>query len=104
MTNEQPLYIDVEAMLAVKGSAGGHGLAMTLVCGIWEPERQPLVYDAAAILARLRAAGDTGTTAADMKKYENDAQRFFVVLDDGRWVPSPEFFSVTDGNEGGHVV
>lgn len=102
--NEEPLYLDTEALLRVKGNPAAHGLAMMLVFAIWSPERQPFVYDADAIFARLQAMGQTGIKRSDLDKHKKGAQRFFVVMDDGRWAPSPEFFSVTDGNPGGHVI
>lgn len=102
--NEEPLYLDTGALLKVKGNPASHGLAMTLVFGIWAPERQPFVYDSDALFARLRGMGQTGIKRSDLDDYKEGAKRFFVILDDGRWVPSPEFFSVTNGNEGGHVV
>lgn len=101
---EQPLYLNTEALLTVKGNAAAYGLALTLVFAIWEPERAPFVYDPDAIFARLKAMGQSGIKRAELDEHKEAAKRFFVILDDGRWVPSGEFFSVTDGNPGGHVV
>jgi hypothetical protein len=103
--DEQALYLDVEAMRKVKcGDLAGKGLAMTLVFAIWEPSREPFAYDADAIYERLKAAGHTGIKREDLENHREGAKRFFVELADGRWAPSPEFFSVTDGNPGGHVI
>ncbi|WP_426026437.1 hypothetical protein [Brevundimonas sp. TSRC1-1] len=103
---DAPLYIDVEAMLrsAGGGDLAAKGLAMTLVFGVWEPGRQPFAYDPDQLFERLSAGGHTGITRDELEQNKAGAQRYFVVLDDGRWVPSPEFFSVTDGNPGGNVV
>lgn len=104
--DDAPLYIDVEAMLrsASKGGLASKGLAMTLVFGVWEPGRQPFTYDPDQLFERLSAGGHTGITRDELVQHKAGAQRYFVVLDDGRWAPSPEFFSVTDGNPGGAVV
>lgn len=104
MTRGQPLYIDTDAMLDVKGDPAGLGLAMTLIGAVWEPERLPFTYDPDALYDRLVAAGHTGIRRSDLDIQRDAAARYFVVLDDGRWAPSPEFFSVTDGNEGGRIV
>ena len=101
---EQPLYLNTEALLAVTGNPAAHGLALMLVFAIWEPERVPFVYDADAIFARLQAGGQKGIKRSDLDDYKEAAKRFFVILDDGRWAPSAEFFSVTDGNPGGRIV
>ena len=101
---EQPLYLNTEALLSVRGNPSAHGLALMLIFAIWEPERIPFIYDPDAIFARLQAMGQKGIKRAELDKHKEAAKRFFVILDDGRWAPSAEFFSVTDGNPGGHVV
>jgi hypothetical protein len=39
-----------------------------------------------------------GYTSELLRQHRNAIASFFTVLPDGRWVPSPEYFSVTDGN------
>lgn len=99
MTWEQPIFVDRFALRGVASTAAGRGLAMTLICGIWSPERQPFRYERDTILAQLRARGDNLITAEEIERHEYEARRFFTVLDDGRWTPSPEFFSLNNGND-----
>ncbi|MNV19539.1 hypothetical protein D3C71_1104070 [compost metagenome] len=102
--DEEALYLDTEALLKVRGDPSAHGLAMMLVFAIWSPSRQPFEYDPDAIFRRLQSMGQKGIKREDLDNHREGAKRFFVILEDGRWAPSPEFFSVTDGNPGGHVV
>jgi hypothetical protein len=39
-------------------------------------------------------------TAEKLESLRSEVSTFFTILDDGRWVPSPVFFSMVDGNPG----
>lgn len=48
-----------------------------------------------------RLAGELpahGYTEALLRRHRDAVASFFTILPDGRWVPSPEFFSITDAN------
>jgi hypothetical protein len=93
-----PLWIDVERVLATAG-AGQIGVAIDLIMLVWWPTKSAFVYDE-EVLAKLFAEKlpGRGYTPAKLRKYRKAAAIFFTVLPDGRWTPSPEFFSLTDGN------
>ncbi len=91
----QPLWLNTEALLEIRTSHAARGLAMSLVFEVWEPLRQPFGYDPEALAKRLTGPD---ATPAVIAKHRDQASRYFVILEDGRWAPSPEFFSVTDGN------
>jgi hypothetical protein len=61
----------------------------------------PFAWNPAAIAAWLtdHGAGDA-ISEADIREIEDDLLLFFIVLPDGRWVPSHEVFSLVDGNAG----
>jgi hypothetical protein len=57
------------------------------------------LFDEEASASRLaKELPAEGYTAELLRRQRNTIASFFTVLPDGRWVPSPEFFSVTDGN------
>ena len=89
---EQPLWINTEAMLANRAGAEASGIAMDLIMRVWWPTKQPFTFDPKALAARFNA------------QVPREATTFFTVLPDGRWAPSPEYFSLTDGNPGGRAI
>lgn len=102
---EQPLWINTEAMLANRAGAEASGIAMNLIMRVWWPTKQPFTFDPEALAARFNAQVPArGYTAAKIEKRRKAIATFFTVLPDGRWAPSPEYFSLTDGNPGGRAI
>jgi hypothetical protein len=99
--DEEPLYIDVKRFLANASEVRpeAFGIAMDLILLAWWPTKGAFMYDEDALAALLTAkAPARGYTARVLRKHRKAVARFFTVLPDGRWTPSPEFFSLTDGN------
>jgi hypothetical protein len=95
----EPLYLDVERFLANKANAEAAGVAMDLIAGVWWPLKTPFVFDEEALAARLaRELPARGYTAEMLRRRRKRIASFFTVLPDGRWAPSPKYFSLTDGN------
>lgn len=96
---DDPLYFNMEAARPVAHEIGveAYGLVMSLIFEIYWPLRQAFSYDPADLAERLTARG---ITEADLIRLRGKAARFFTVLPDGRWAPSPEFFSMTDASPG----
>lgn len=90
-----PVWINLPAMLTLEMSPAGLSLAMALIHQLWWPTRQPFAYDPEAMARRLKTPG-LGTR--DYRRLRREVACLFVVLDDGRWAPSPAFFSVTDAD------
>jgi len=96
---EQPIYLNTEALLANKSGAEASGLAMDLLLIIYWPLKQAFIYDPENLAARMNVvAPGRGYSASKLKKLKKKASTFFTVLEDGRWAPSPIYFSLTDGN------
>jgi len=99
---EDPLYINTGAFTTCnKGSLESVGLAMDLVTIIWWPTKDAFEFDPALLAERINhAAPGRKINAMKLRKLAEEARQFFTVLPDGRWAPSPEFFSVTTGSPG----
>jgi hypothetical protein len=94
-----PLYIDVKRFLANKAGAEAVGIAMDLIGLVWWPTKTAFVFDEEVLAAQLAALLPArGYTANMLRKRRKAVATFFTALPDGRWVPSPKFFSLTDGN------
>jgi hypothetical protein len=95
----EPLYIGVERFLADRANAEAAGVAMDLIARVWWPLKTPFVFDEDALAARLASELPArGYTAEMLRRRRKKIAPFFTVLPDGRWVPSPKYFSLTDGN------
>lgn len=94
--SEEPLYLDVEAFQAIDDvSPAAAGLAMRLVTQVWFADRKGFLWQPEVLAGRLVGKGITAESVAALK---DEVERFFTILPDGRWVPSPHLFSMTDGN------
>jgi hypothetical protein len=97
----EPLYIDSQSMLANKSGMQAVGIAMDLVCLLWWPTKSPFVFEPKAIAECFHESLPArGYTEEILREHAQSAMTFFTVLPDGRWTPSPIYFSATDGNPG----
>ena len=96
---DEPLYFNIEAARPLAREIGpeAYGLVVSLIMEIWWPTKEAFQYEPDALADRLTA---TAVTADDLVRLRELAARFFTVLPDGRWAPSPEFFSITDASPG----
>jgi hypothetical protein len=101
-THEDPLYLNVPAMLGNEAGKLGIGLAMDLITIIWWPLKAPFSWeDDGAIADTLNSAVPArGYTAESVREVATAAKTYFTQLADRRWAPSPEYFSLTNGNPG----
>lgn len=53
-----------------------------------------------SLVARVRQ--ETEALCATYPEIRDEMTRFFIPLADGRWAPSPEFFSLTSPHPGAH--
>lgn len=95
----EPLYIDTARFLANKAGVEAAGIAMDLIGHLWWPTKTAFAFDEEALATKLDAELPARGYTADLLRRRREAvASFFTVLPDGRWVPSPEYFSLTDGN------
>lgn len=97
MSEEPAIWINSAAFWA-QARAVDHAalsIAMDLVMLVYMPGRHAFTWDAAGLANAIKRPD---TTALLLDAHRDEVSRFFTVLDDGRWVPSPEYFSLTDGN------
>jgi hypothetical protein len=93
------LYLDVGRFDANRAGLEAIGAAFDLVYRIWWPTKAAFVFDEEALAARLgKELPARGYTADLLRQHRSAIASFFTVLPDGRWAPSPEYFSLTDGN------
>jgi hypothetical protein len=99
--NENPIYIDSQAMLENTSGMEAVGIAMDLVMLMWWPSKQPFEFNAKELAARLRDRLPARGYSEDalMRNYEG-IKSFFTELPDGKWAPSPTYFSMSNGNPG----
>jgi len=95
MKKQPDLYLDVAAFEAADEDPAVLGLAMKLVVEVWYPSRAGFQWNPERLAAQIKAPD---VTSQALEEARDRVAKFFTVLDDGRWVPSPEFFSMTDGN------
>ncbi len=95
--NDEPLYFNMEAARPLAREIGpeAYGLVMSLIMEIWWPTKEAFLYEPDVLVDRLTASN---LTADDLARLREPAARFFTILSDGRWAPSPEFFSITDSS------
>ncbi|RUL78228.1 hypothetical protein [Dyella choica] len=74
---------------------------MDLVMIMWWPGKQPFEFNAKELVIHLNAQLPARGYSEDalMRNYE-DIKSFFTVLPDGKWAPSPTYFSMSNGNPG----
>ena len=95
----ESFYVNAERFLANEAGPEAVGVAMDLIGHIWWPTKSGFAFDEEALAARLAAALPARGYTADMLRRHRDAiASFFIVLPDGRWAPSPEYVSPTDGD------
>jgi hypothetical protein len=97
----EPLYIETKSF--VRKSRGVRPevlcIAMDLICLVWWPTKTAFAFDEEALAARFAAdLPARGYTPDMLRQNRKKVASFFTVLPDGRWVPSPKYFSLTDGN------
>lgn len=102
--NGSPLYLDAERFWTKAGPMDSFPVAcaMDIIFHLWWPSKQPVTPDAVTIIGTLsKKLPNRGYTVEKFEKHRADMLQFFTELPDGRWVPSPEYFSLIDGNPGG---
>jgi hypothetical protein len=100
-SEEQPIYIDTRAMLANKAGLEAVGIAMDLLTIVWWPTKAPFAFDAKALAAQLSELLPARGYSDDViLRNLSGLRTFFTELPDGRWAPSPQFFSLSNGNPG----
>jgi hypothetical protein len=99
MAEEQPIWVNVTAFQHTRPEV--LGAVMDLVAYFWAPTKSAFTFDPDGITEHLNAAMPArGYTAAGLKRDRAEIAKFFVETPDGRWAPSPEYFSLTSGNPG----
>ena len=97
--DEVPLYIDTNAMHANKAVPEAVGIAIDLITYVWLPGKMPFKYDPKTLAEHLaKALPARGYSEDVIIRNEATLRTFFTELQTGEWVPSPEFFSVTNEN------
>ena len=95
------LYIDAHAMRANAAGFEAVGIAMDLISCVWWPTKQPFSYDPTRLAESLgKALPARGYTPDALERNAAEVESFFVVLPDGTWAPSPQYFSIANGNPG----
>lgn len=98
---EDPLYIDAKAMLENKVGFVGKGIAMDIICCIWWPSKNAFTFDPKTLATQLaKELPARDYTEQILRENAEDIKTFFTVLPDGKWAPSPQYFSVSNGNPG----
>jgi hypothetical protein len=70
---------------------------MSLLFEVWWPTKEPFVWDSVALAKQLTAKG---VTKDELEEHKEAASTFFFMMPDGGWAPSPEYFSMVNGNPG----
>ncbi len=96
---EDKIFIDVEKLAALANDPVAFAFIFDIIMAIWWPAKEPIVVDAEQIVnqLKLRFPG-RGYTLKKFEEAKPGILNFFTVLPDGRWVPDPEFFSLTGGD------
>jgi hypothetical protein len=93
------VYVHIENFLKAGLSGRAYGAALDLFMCIYWPLKQPFEFDPPVLAARLNGMFPRRKyTPSHFSRAREEIARLFIILDDGRWAPSPEFFSLTDGN------
>lgn len=102
---KEAFWINVDAFNRNKAGAEAGGVYMDLLVYVWRPTMEPFRFDPETLATRLNVVLPRREyTAEKLEALRPAIATFFVVLDDGRWAPSPEYLSMTDGNPGGRVI
>jgi hypothetical protein len=76
------------------------GIAMDLICLVWWPAKAAFVFDEEGLRRSWPRCFRPAATPSKCSANAERRSRPFSQLPDGRWVPSPEFCRLTDGNPG----
>jgi hypothetical protein len=96
---DEALFINTRRFLSNTAGLEAIGVAMDLIGHVWWPTKTAFMFDEEALAARLAVELPArGYTADLLRKHRAAIASFFTVLPDERWAPSPEYFSLTDGN------
>jgi hypothetical protein len=99
--NGPPIYISPEAILTSTAPMEAVGIALIVLSLVWWPTQTPFEWDEKRLLVKLRSQlPGCDYTLDQLARNRSEAQSFFCRLDDGRWVPSPEYFSLTNTDPG----
>ena len=102
---DETLMLDVKEFgRAIKDSGPiTAAMVMDLIMVLWFPAKQPLVIDDEQIVETLNKFFPRRDYTVELfRTHKAEIKQFFVELPDGRWVPAPRFFSVTDPLESGN--
>ena len=98
-TNNEEIHVDVDRFSENGADVEAVALAMDLVFFVWKPAKAAFFYDEEKLADRLIALlPGRGYTATTLRERKSEVATFFTVLSDGRWVPSPLYFGLTDEN------
>ena len=92
MEIQRPIYLDVEALRRVDVSLKARGIAVTLVLEVWWPSQEPFDFDPQRLATVISGAR---VSVEDLVSERDAISQLFTSLPDGRWAPSPVFFSLT---------
>lgn len=99
--NGGSIYISTEAMIANRVHPIALAAAMDILYLIWWPTKEPFDFNAKNIADIINKAHSNNEFNEKLiKKHKKQIQSFYTVLPDGRWAPSPVYFSMTNGNPG----
>lgn len=77
----------------------GFMLGMLLLTGVYYPAKIPFEWNSEDLSRRIKAAfPGRDFTPEKIESLRGSAALLFEILEDGRWVPSPKYFSVNNGN------
>jgi hypothetical protein len=97
--DDEPIWINTEALLALRIPAQDLGLAMTLLMEVWWPSKKPFDFDPPALFKRLRKSVRS-LSIEQIEQSRDGASKLFVVLPGGRWAPNPKLFTQNDPYDG----
>jgi len=98
-------YINTDAMAANEAGAEAIGMVIDLLVYVWYPSFRPIEFDPEALAKRLNAEVPArGYTAQMFKRRRKKIASFFVQLPDGKWAPSPRYFTFRDDDQRPRLV
>ncbi len=96
------MFIDVEAMGDINQETSPESMviAIDIILEFWLPAQEPVLPDVERIVERLnRSLPRHNLSVAVFEEHRPDIEKFFTVLEDGRWVPNPGIFSLVGDDE-----
>lgn len=101
MSEERPIYINMPRFMELVQASGDIRISAVVIGLLAYGGNGAFTWDSTRIAEFISGPRPGDITASDLDSMKEAIRGFFVEVRAGLWAPSPDVFSMVDGNEGG---